>query len=133
MYIYNDEDNVPMIDDPWMKYTTYSCKAEADAVESGSFDREQDRIEEARDMKRDMIRERFLDDLGFERKDPCRGCAWMKEGVIEQFEDIADDDLEMPSEAYDLAERMCAECRKYKEEERYDALTEFFRKEDEKW
>jgi len=39
-YIYNDEDNAPMRDDvlgedPYRKYTTYSCKAEEKAYESG--------------------------------------------------------------------------------------------------
>jgi len=35
-YVYEDEDNVPMNDDvmpedPWLKYTTYSCKEEYEA------------------------------------------------------------------------------------------------------
>lgn len=31
MYIYNDEDNAPMTEDPWLKYTTYSCRDEEKA------------------------------------------------------------------------------------------------------
>lgn len=34
-YIYNDEDNAPMIEDPVLKYTTYSSRAEMKADERG--------------------------------------------------------------------------------------------------
>jgi len=40
MYIYNDEDNVPM-EDPWMKNTTYSCKAEYEADMRGELEKEE--------------------------------------------------------------------------------------------
>ena len=132
-YIYNDEDNAPM-NDPFSGYhnpTVYSSRDEMNYYESSDYDREQDRLMEARDMKRSAIREGFLDDLGFKRDDPCRDCPWMKEGVIELFEDDADDDLVMPGEAYDLARRMCEVCKKHSEEERYEVLWDFFKKEEE--
>ena len=36
-YIYNDEDNEPM-EDPWLKYTSYSCKEEWEADMRGELD-----------------------------------------------------------------------------------------------
>ena len=98
----------------------------------GDPDRYFEMREEARDLKQCMIREGFLDDLGFDRSDPCRDCPWMKEGVIELFEDDVDDDMVMPGEAYDLAERMCAVCKAHTAEERDDVLLDFFKKEDER-
>ena len=71
-----------------------------------------------------------MDDLGFLRDSPCRECAWMKEGVMEAYEDQVDDDLIMPGEAYDLAQRMCKVCKTTPEEKREDALYDFFEKED---
>ena len=91
------------------------------------FDRD-----EARDIQRSFIREGFLDDLGFLRDSECRNCAWMKEGVIEVYEDQVDDDLIMPGEAYELAQRMCQVCKTTCVKQRDDALADFFRKEDEK-
>ena len=135
LHAYDDEDNSQMNDevlgeDPWLKYTTYSCKAEEDAWESGEIDRRLEMMEEARDIRRSQIREGFLDDLEIPRGSRCRECEWMQEGVIERFEDDVDDDLVMNPDAYDLAHRMCAVCNAHSEEERDDALQEFFEKED---
>ena len=132
-YVYDDEDNEAMYntEDLWMKYTTYSCKAEADYYENGGYERDLEAREAARDERRSCIREGFLDDLGFLRGSECRGCAWMLECVIEAFEDQVDDNLIMPGEAYNLAQRMCHVCRTTCVERREDALDEFFRKEDE--
>ena len=42
MYIYNDEDNAPMVDDPFDLHnpTVYSCRAEMKAVEAGISEKE---------------------------------------------------------------------------------------------
>ena len=122
-YIYNDEDNVPMSEDPWLKYTTYSCKAEADAWENGDIDRQIEAMETAREIRECQIREGFLDDLEIPRDSECRDCAWMQEGIIDQFE--ADDDLMLPGHAYDTAKRMCEWCKSGKD------MDEFFEREDE--
>ena len=130
-YLYDDEDNEPMYntEDLWQKYTVYSCKEEADYYENGGYERDREARENARDIRKSQIREGFLDDLGFLRDSKCRHCPWMIEGVIEPFEDQADEDLILPGEAYNLAQRMCHVCRTTPASERDDALDEFFRKE----
>ena len=111
-YIYNDEDNVAMNDD-FLGYhnpTVYLSRAEMEYYESGQADRDYEDRENARDIRRSQIREGFLDDLEIERGSKCRECPWLKECVIEAYEDQADDDLIMPGEAYDLAKGICRTC-----------------------
>lgn len=111
-YIYNDEDNAAMNDD-FLGYhnpTVYLSRAEMEYYESGQADRDYEDRENARDIRRSQIREGFLDDLEIERGSKCRECAWIKECVIEAYEDQADDDLIMPGEAYDLAKGICRTC-----------------------
>ena len=127
--VYDDEDNVPMVEDPYLKYTTYTSKAEADYFENGGFEQDLEAREAAKDMRRSQFREGFMDDLGLERGCPCRECDWLKEGVIEAWEDQADDDGILPGEAYDLAKRMCECCKTHSVDQRDDALYEFFKKE----
>lgn len=137
-YIYSDEDNAPMNDDamredPWLKYTTYSCKAEADAWENGDIDRHLEDLENARDIRRSQIYEGFLDDLEIPRGSACRNCPWMKEGIMEEWEHEVDDDLIFPPFVYELAHRMCAVCNEHKDDDenaRYDAIQRFFEEEE---
>ena len=131
-YIYNDEDNNSMNDpfDGPHNPTVYSSRDEMEWYESGEYDRYMDALQDAKDLRRCQIREGFLDDMGFARDSKCRECPWMIEGVIEAFEDQADDDLIMPGDAYDTAQRMCKVCKTHREEEREDALDAFFREED---
>ena len=130
-YIYNDEDNEAM-HDPFMGYhnpTVYLSRSEMDYYENGGYERDMEAMEAARDYRKSQIREGFLDDLGFLRDSKCRECPWMQEGVIEAFEDQADDNLIMPGEAYDLAQRMCRVCKTTPENGREAALDDFFEKE----
>ena len=132
-YIYNDEDNEAMYD-PFMGFhnpTVYLSRQEMDYYEKGGYERDMEAMEAAKDYRESQIREGFLNDLGFLRDSKCRECPWMIEGVIEAFEDQADDDLIMPGEAYDLAQRMCRVCKTTQENEREAALTDFFDKEGE--
>ena len=129
--VYDDEDNAPMIEDPYRKYTTYTCKREADFFEKGGFEQELEAKEVARDIRRSQIHEGFMDDLGIERGSECRECAWLKEAVIEAYEDQADDDCILPEEAYNLASKMCECCKAHTPEQRDDALYDFIKKEKE--
>ena len=120
--------------DPFIGYhnpTVYSSRGEQDYFENGGYERDLEAQEAERDYRHSQLKESFLDDLGFLRDSKCRSCEWMQEGVIEAFEDQVDDDLIMPGEAYDLAGRMCKVCKTTPAAKRYDALDEFFRKEDE--
>lgn len=117
-YIYNDEDNAPMNDDAW-----------------ADWERRQEEMETAREIRQCQIYEGFLDDMEIPRGSSCRECPWMKEGILEAFYQEVDDDLCYPGDVYDLAHRMCEVCNQHKddsEDERYDALREFFEEEDRK-
>lgn len=94
-------------------------------------DRRIENQQDAEDIRQSFIREGFLDDMGFERSSPCRKCLWMKEGILEAFEDLADDDFILPGDVYDLARRMCAVCKAHTPEERDEALDAFWKEEDE--
>ena len=112
MYVYNDEDNYPMNEDPFDGYhnpTVYTSRAEMKYYESGQADRDADARQEAIEIRQSMIREGFMDDLGIERGSKCRKCPWMIEGILEQYE--PDEDLMMPGFCYDIAEGMCKVCR----------------------
>ena len=95
-------------------------------------DRRIENQQEARDIREACIREGFLDDLGIDRGSPCRECQWMKDAILEAFEDLADDDGILPGDVYDLARRMCEVCKASKPEERDEALDAFWKEEDEK-
>lgn len=117
-YIYNDEDNAPMNDDAWSEW-----------------ERKLEEQENARDIRQSQMYEGFLDDMEIPRGSECRDCPWMKEGILEAFESEVDDDLCYPSDVYDIAHRMCEVCNQHKddsEDDRYDALREFFEEEDRK-
>lgn len=113
-----------------MKYTGYSSKAEEDYWENGGYEADLEAQEAARDIRESEIREGFLDALEIPRDSECRGCEWMKEAIIDQYE--ADDDLALPEEAFEMARRMCEVCRQHTPEERDDALRAFWKEEDEK-
>lgn len=111
-YIYNDEDNVAMNDD-FLGYhnpTVYLSRADMEYYESGQAERDREDMESAKEYRESQIREGFLDDLEIERGSKCRECPWLKECVIEAYEDQVDDDLIMPGEAYDLAKGICRTC-----------------------
>ena len=132
-YLYDDEDNDPMNDDamkedPYLKYTTYSCKAEEDAWENGDIDRKIEIMETARDIRNSQILEGFLDDMEIPRGSECRSCPWIKEAIVEQY--VADDDNMLPPDAYEVAHRMCAVCNAHSKEEQYEALQAFFEEEE---
>lgn len=137
-YIYNDEDNAPMNDDAWAGYhnpTVYSSRDEMEYVESGELERRMEAMEEAKEIRKCMIWEGFMDDMEIPRGSACRECPWMKEGILEQYDHLADDDNILPADVYELAHRMCEVCNQHKddsEDERWDALDKFFREEDEK-
>ena len=85
--------------------------------------------ETAREIRECGIREGFMDDLEIPRGSTCRDCAWMRE-VLDEYSDLADDDGCMPEDVYDLARRMCAECKAHTPAERDTALRAFFEKEE---
>ena len=84
-------------------------------------------IEEARDIRDCQIKEAFLDAMEIPRGSDCRECRWMRESVIDQYE--VDDDLCLPEDAFEVARKMCEECKKHTPEDRDNAIREFFRKE----
>lgn len=134
-YIYNDEDNVPMNDDAWAgphNPTVYNSRDEMEYVESGEWERRMEAMEEAKEIRKCMIWEGFMDDMELPRGSACRECPWMKEGILEQYDHLADDDNILPADVYDLAHRMCAVCNAHSEEERYDAIQAFFEEEEQK-
>ena len=117
-YLYDDEDNYPMNED-----------ALAD------WERKQEAMEAAREIRQSQAYCGFMDDMEIPRGSACWECPWMKEGILEAFYHEVDDDLCYPEFVFDLAHRMCAVCNQHKndsEEERWDALDQFFREEDEK-
>ena len=126
-YIYNDEDNYPM-NDPFNGYhnpTVYSSLSEMKYFESGQWERDQDAREEAKEIRESMIREGFMDDLQIPRDSECRKCAWLIEGILEQYE--ADDDFTMPAFCYEIAEGMCKVC-KANPDRKDDAIEEYLEK-----
>ena len=114
-----------------MKYTGYRSKAEEDYWENGGYEADMEAREAARDIRESEIREGFLDAMEIPRDSACRGCEWMKEAIIEAYEDQVDDDLCIPEEAFEMARRMCAECKKHTPEERDEALRAFWKAVDE--
>ena len=136
-HAYDDEDNAPMTEDAWEFHnpTVYIYREEMKAYDSGEADRIAEERENAREIMQSQLYEGFLDDMEIPRGSACRECPWMKEGILEAYESEALDDMAYPSDVYDLAHRMCAVCNAHKddsEEERWQALEEFFREEDEK-
>ena len=112
-----------MDEDPWLKYTTYSCKAEELAYESGEYDRYMDRLQDAKDAARSARREEILDELGMEGE--CRNCDWLKEAFLEQYED---GDY-IPVEDICHIQMMCKICHDNEgdPDKQYDAIDEYFR------
>ena len=103
-YIYNDEDNAPMNDDPWMKYTTYSCKAEAEAIENGEYFRDLIAEREERMQQHEEWMDNLLDDLKLEGK--CRECPY----IIETAEGFMDDDGFVTFEQKEFIRLTCVGC-----------------------
>ena len=85
--------------------------------------------ETAREIRECGIREGFMDDLEIPRGSACRKCAWMNVYILDEYIDLVDDDNIMPGDIYDLARRMCAECKAHTVAERNTALRAFFDKE----
>lgn len=132
-YIYNDEDNAPMNEDAWAEFNREQAQFERFIEKRDlELDRRLEMEEEARDIKRCQIWEFFLDSMEIPRGSACRECDWMKEGILEAYEDQADDDLVLPPDVYDLAHRMCAVCNAHSEEDRDEAIQAFFEEEDRK-
>lgn len=115
-----------MGEDPWLKYTTYSCKAEELAYESGEYDRYMDRLQDAKDAARAAKHEEYLNELCMEGE--CRNCDWLKEAFLEQYED----EEFMPPEAIDQIHMMCKVCRDNEgdPDKQYDAIDDFLRRMD---
>jgi hypothetical protein len=113
--------------DSWGELTTYSCKAEADFIERGGIEKRLEMIETAREIRECQVREMFLDALEIPRDSKCRDCAWLQEGIIDQYS--PDDDNCLPEYAFDIARRMCEVCKATGGDD--EALTAFFKGVDE--
>ena len=132
-YIYNDEDNAPMNEDAWAEFNREQAQFERFLEKRDEdLDRRLEMQEEARDIRRSQIWEFFLDSMELPRGGACRECDWMKEAILEAYEDQADEDLVLPPFVYDLAHGMCAVCNAHSEEERDEAIQEYFEEEDRK-
>ena len=104
MYIYNDEDNAPM-EDPWMKYTVYSSKAEADYYENGGHEAEIEAKEAAYQEKKKGWMDGLLDILKLEGG--CRECPWINETA----EGFMDDNGQITGNQLDYLRHMCLGCK----------------------
>lgn len=92
-----------MRDDIWMKYTTYSCRAEAEAFESGQYFADLEAKEEAKRQKEKETIDGVMDVLGLTGK--CRECAWISE-LAEGF--LFRDQIS--GEQLDYLEHICKLC-----------------------
>jgi hypothetical protein len=111
-YVYNDEDNAPMLDDPFdgpHNPTVYTSREEMRYFESGQYEQDLIARETAKEIRKCLIQENFMDGLEIKRGSECRKCPWLIEGILEQYE--ADEDLIMPAFCYDIAEGMCKVCK----------------------
>ena len=103
-YVYNDEDNAPMNEDEWRKYTTYSCKAESDYYENGGFEADQEARESAyAELKKEHM-EAVLDKLGLEGG--CRECDY----ILETAEGFMDSNGKMGPYQFEHLHMMCVGC-----------------------
>ena len=104
MYLYDDEDNAPMNEDPWRKYTVYSCKAEADYYENGGYEEELEAREAAYREKKQKWMDGILDFLKLEGG--CRECPW----ITELAEGFMGDDGQMSGNQLDFLKMLCVGC-----------------------
>lgn len=102
--IYDDEDNAPMVEDPWLKYSVYSCKGEADYYESGQWEADEEAKEAARDAKQKECMDGILDML--QLTGGCRKCSW----IIETAEGFIAEGQSVSSEQLDYLHLMCVGC-----------------------
>lgn len=108
-YVYNDEDNAPMNDDAfgedvWRKYTVYSGKAEADAVESGEYDENRKAAYEKVRQSIDNALEGLADMLCLTGE--CRNCDRFRD-LAEGFMDV---NRMISDEQYRFLEMQCSIC-----------------------
>ena len=116
-----------MDEDPWLKYTTYSCKAEEEADRMATLDRYYDRLQDAKDAARAAKHEEYLNELGMEGE--CRNCDWLKEAFLEAWED---EDC-IPAEEINRIQMMCkiSKDNDGDPDKQYDAIDTFLRSDDE--
>ena len=105
-YIYNDEDNNPMNEDPIMKYTTYMTRVQMEFDESDLPDHfyyEHERV------IRNYMEDKALDGLALVlgMSEGCRECPWF----IETAEGFFDEDNQISAEQMDYLHLMCVGCK----------------------
>lgn len=107
-YIYNDEDNNPMNDDPFVgahNPTVYSSRAEMEYVESGQWDRDREEAEEARRQKQEDALDGLAMVIGLSEK--CRECPYF----YETAEGFLYKNHQISVEQMDYLKHLCAGCK----------------------
>ena len=107
MYIYNDEDNYPMNDDPFCgphNPTVYTSREEMEYVESGQWEQDQAEKKDAWMHKQREALDGLLDMLGLTGK--CRECA----NITELAEGFLDENGLISNEQFDDLEGICKLC-----------------------
>lgn len=105
-YIYNDEDNAPMIEDPFDIHnpTVYSCRAEMEAWDSGEAECRLSEKKEADYNRRKDALDGLLDML--ELKGKCRECH----NITELAEGFLDGNELISNEQFNYLEGICKIC-----------------------
>ena len=106
-YIYNDEDNYPMTDDPFYgphNPTVYTSRSEMEYVESGQWARDQAEAKEAKRQKAKDALDGLLDMLELTGK--CRECP----NITELAEGFLDENGLVSNEQYSYLEGVCRIC-----------------------
>ena len=106
-YIYNDEDNAPMNDDPFdgpHNPTVYNYREEMKYYESGQYERDLEAREASVRKRHEDAIKSVMDQLGLEGK--CRKCDWIQD-LADGF--LTDDD-KMFSSQFDYLKSLCSSC-----------------------